>query len=149
MKYKILYVIFIMTILSEKLFMVVGAFLLGYCLGYYSFEILKYKNRKEEIHEFFQRYSKKYGASNWLHYEKLVETKIAQDNFFGNDLSNEQKLLNDVTEILGKELKDCNISTYLSKKLMAICCDFSFKLNEWPKINWGCWSDVTWTFFKA
>ena len=40
-------------IMSEKMFLLLGAFVFGYRVGYYSFEILKYKNRKEEIHEFF------------------------------------------------------------------------------------------------
>ena len=44
------------------MFVVVGAFVFGYCLGYYSFQILKYKNRKEEIHKFFASYNKKYGS---------------------------------------------------------------------------------------
>lgn len=35
--------------------------------------------------------------------EKLKEIKIARDNFSRNDLSNEQKFLDDVSEILGKE----------------------------------------------
>ena len=48
--------------------------------------------------------------------KKLEEIKIAKDNFLGNDLSFEQKFLDDVTEMLGKELKDCEVSTYLGKK---------------------------------
>ena len=51
-----------MMIMSEKMFIELGAFGFGYCLGYYSFEILKYKNQKEEIHEFFLSYNKKYGS---------------------------------------------------------------------------------------
>ena len=51
-----------MVIMSEKMFIELGAFGFGYCLGYYSFEILKYKNQKEEIHEFFLSYNKKYGS---------------------------------------------------------------------------------------
>ena len=51
-------------IMSENFFEVfAGAFVFGYCLGYYSFEILEYKNRKEEIHEFFPSYNKKYGSN--------------------------------------------------------------------------------------
>ena len=47
--------------MTEKMFSLVGAFLFGYCLGYYSFAILKYKNRKHEIDDFFLSYDKKYG----------------------------------------------------------------------------------------
>ena len=53
MRQNILYVIFIVMIMSENMFVVVGAFVFGYCLGYYSFELFKYKNRAEEIHQCF------------------------------------------------------------------------------------------------
>ena len=49
-------------IMSENMLVVVGAFVFGYCLGYYSFELFKYKNRAEEIHQFFLRYKEKYGS---------------------------------------------------------------------------------------
>ena len=55
--------------------------------------------------------------------KKLEEIKIAKDNFLGNDLSFERKFLDDVTEMLRKELKDCEVSTYLGKKLMEVCCE--------------------------
>ena len=41
MRQNILYVIFIVMVMSEKMFVVVGAFVFGYCMGYYSFEIFK------------------------------------------------------------------------------------------------------------
>ena len=47
--------------MTEKMFITIGPFLFGYRLGYYSFDIFKYKNRKHEIHEFFLSYDKKYG----------------------------------------------------------------------------------------
>ena len=62
MRQNILYVIFIVMIMSENMFVVVGAFVFGYCLGYYSFELFKYKNRAEEIHQCFLRYKEKYGS---------------------------------------------------------------------------------------
>ena len=49
-------------IMSENMLVVVGAFVFGYCLGYYSFELFKYKNRAEEIHQCFLRYKEKYGS---------------------------------------------------------------------------------------
>ena len=39
--------------LPEKVFHLLGAFIFGYCLGYYIFEILRYTNQKEEIDDFF------------------------------------------------------------------------------------------------
>ena len=40
-------------IMSERMFIIVGTFLFGYCLGYYSLEFMKSKNQKHDIHEFF------------------------------------------------------------------------------------------------
>ena len=112
MRQNIVYVIFIMMIMAEKMIVLLGAFVFCYCLGYYSFEILKYKNRKEEIHEFFLSYNNKYGSQCGRSYENLGETKIANDIFSGKDLSNEQNFLNAVTETFGKELEHCEVSTY-------------------------------------
>ena len=61
MKYSILFMVFMMM-MSERVF-VVGAFLFGCNLGYYLFEIFKYKNKKCEIDDFFSNYSKKYSSS--------------------------------------------------------------------------------------
>ena len=47
--------------MTERMFIIIGAFLFGYYLGYYSFDIIKYKNRKHEIDNFFSSYNKKYG----------------------------------------------------------------------------------------
>ena len=81
MRQNILYVIFIVMIMSENMFVVVGAFVFGYCLGYYSFELFKYKNRAEEIHQCFLRYKEKYGSQCRRSCEKLKEIKIADDIF--------------------------------------------------------------------
>ena len=61
MKQNITYVILLLMAMLEKMFAIFGFFLFGYCLGYYSFEILKYKSKKYEINEFFSSYNKKYG----------------------------------------------------------------------------------------
>ena len=56
--------------LSKTMFIILTAFLVGYCFGYYLFELLKYKNKnkKFEIEEFLLAYNKKYsfqhGSSN-------------------------------------------------------------------------------------
>ena len=48
---------------SQSMFMIVAAFLFGYCFGYYLFEIFKYKNQKDDIIDFFfSSYNKKYGS---------------------------------------------------------------------------------------
>ena len=61
--------------------------------------------------------------------KKLEETKIADDIFSGKDLSYEQNFLNAVTEKFSKELEHCEVSTYLSKRSMTICCE-TFVLTE-------------------
>ena len=54
--------------------------------------------------------------------EKMEEIKITDDIFFGNDLSYEENFLNSVIEKFGKEIKDCEVSFYLHRKNMSICC---------------------------
>ena len=83
--------------ISEKLLITLGAFLFGYCLGYYSFELFKYKNKKEETHEFFSSYSKTNGSKYQSNSRKLEEIKV--------DLSYERKFLDETTEKLGTDLK--------------------------------------------
>ena len=61
--------------MTERMFIIIGAFLFGYCLGYYSFDLIKYKNRKHEIHEFFLSYDKKYGIQRRVFDEKIGRNK--------------------------------------------------------------------------
>ena len=53
----------------------------------------------------------------------MKDIKIGNDTFLGNDLSYEKKLLNQVIDDCVKEIKDCEVSFYLSKKSMSICCE--------------------------
>ena len=55
--------------------------------------------------------------------KKMEEVKIADDVFLGNDLPDEENFLNFVIEKFGKELKDCEVSFYLHRKHMRICCE--------------------------
>ena len=48
--------------MPKKVFLPIGSFVFGYCFGYFTFEMFKYKNRKEKIYEFFLSYNKKYGS---------------------------------------------------------------------------------------
>ena len=82
MRQNILYVIFIVMIMSEKMFVVVDAFVFGYCLGYYSFEIFKYKNWAEEIHECFLRYKKNMADSVDVLTKKLELNQNSWRYFF-------------------------------------------------------------------
>ena len=55
--------------------------------------------------------------------KKLEEIKISDNVFLGNDLSYENKFLNSLIEKMEKEINDCKVSYYLSKKSMSICCE--------------------------
>ena len=74
--------------LSETMFNV------GYCSGYYLFELLKYKNKNEkfEIEEFLLAYNKNMACSMEVLTKQLEEVKINKDIFLGNDLSLKLKL---------------------------------------------------------
>ena len=52
----------------------------------------------------------------------MQDIKITGDIFFGNDLPYEQKFLSQAIENFGKEVKDCEVSFYLYKRSMTICC---------------------------
>ena len=75
MKQYIAYVIFLLMVMSERMIVIVGAFLFRYCLGYYSFETFKYKNKKHEINEVSSSYNKKYGMQYEFFGEKARQNK--------------------------------------------------------------------------
>ena len=52
MKQTTVYIILLLMAMSEKMFIIVNSFLFGYCIGYYSFELIKSKTQKYEIHDF-------------------------------------------------------------------------------------------------
>ena len=54
---------------------------------------------------------------------------MLQITSWGKDFSVERNFCAAVSEQVGKELKDCEVSTFLGKKIMAICCE-TFILNE-------------------
>ena len=51
-----------MILLPENIFQLIDVLLCGYSFGYYMSEYLRYKNKKEEIEEFFSNYNKYYGS---------------------------------------------------------------------------------------
>ena len=53
-----LFVILLILIISEKLYIVLAAFLFGYIVRYNLFEMFTYHNKKDEIQEFFSSYKK-------------------------------------------------------------------------------------------
>ena len=55
---------FFLMFMTERMFIIIDTFLFGYCLGYHSFDIFKFKNRKHEIDDFFSSYNKKYGMQH-------------------------------------------------------------------------------------
>ena len=62
-------------IMTERIFIIAGGFRFGYCLGHYSFEFMKSKNRKHEIHEIFLGYNRKYDVQCRLFDEKIRKDK--------------------------------------------------------------------------
>ena len=81
---------------SQSMFMIVAVFLFGYCFGYCLFEIFKYKNQKDDIIEFFSIYDKKYGS----------KIEIEGNILLGNDLSFEQKFLNNAVDKCSEEIEN-------------------------------------------
>ena len=108
-------------IMSERMFIIAGAFLFGYCFGYYLFEFMKSKNRKHEIHEFFLSCNKKYGMQCRLFDENIGRDK--NDIFLEDDLSYEKKILNGVIGHFVQKNDDCEVSYYVSKRSMSICSE--------------------------
>ena len=45
--------------MPEKTFIILSRFVFGYCTGYYSFELFKRGNPKDEINEFILSYNRK------------------------------------------------------------------------------------------
>ena len=82
MKQTTVYIIFLLMVMSKKMFIIVSSFLFGYCPGYYSFELVKSKNQKYEIHDFFLSYNKKMANSVEFLITQLKEVKINDDCFF-------------------------------------------------------------------
>ena len=55
--------------------------------------------------------------------KKLEEIKISDDVFLGNDLSYEEKFINNLIKKIEKEIDDCEVSYFLTKKSISICCE--------------------------
>ena len=79
---------------------------------------------------FFQVTIKNMACSIEFLTEKMEEIKITDDIFFGNDLSYEENFLNSVIEKFGKEIKDCEVSFYLHRRSMSICCETITMIDE-------------------
>ena len=116
--------------MSGKMFIIVSSFLFGYCIGYYSFELVKSKNWKYEIHYFFLSYDKKKMANSVESLIKQLEkVKINDDCFFGEDLSYEQNVLEMIEEKIEKEVPGSEISYFFRKRSMALCFEIP-SMNE-------------------
>ena len=61
--------------------------------------------------------------------KELEEIKISDDVLLGNDLSNKKIFLNKVIENFEQKIDDCEVSYYVSKRSMSICCE-SFIMTE-------------------
>ena len=78
---------------------------------------------------FFQVMIKNMACNMDLLTKKLDEIKINEDVFLGNDLTFEQRFLNKLIEKNEQEIEqekiECEVSYYLHKKSMSICCETS------------------------
>ena len=78
---------------------------------------------------FFQVMIKNMACNMDLLTKKLDEIKINEDVFLGNDLTFEQIFLNKLIEKIEQEIEqekiECEVSYYLHKKSMSICCETS------------------------
>ena len=76
---------------------------------------------------FFQVMIKNMACNMDLLTKKLDEIKINEDVFLGNDLTFEQRFLNKLIEKNEQEIEqekiECEVSYYLHKKSMSICCE--------------------------
>ena len=50
--------------MSQKMFIIISSFVFGYCIGYYSFELLKRRNPKDEINDFILSHNRKNGIQH-------------------------------------------------------------------------------------
>ena len=100
MKQNCILIIFLLLFMTERMFIIIDAFLFGYFLGYYSFDIFRYKNRKHETDDFFSSYNKKYGMQH-----RIFDLNITDDIFLENDLSYAENFLYSVIEKFEKKLK--------------------------------------------
>ena len=71
MKQTTLYVIILLLAMSEKMFIIVSSFVFGYCIGYYSFELLKRRNTKDKINDFILSYNRKNGIQRRVFDKKI------------------------------------------------------------------------------
>ena len=71
MKQTTLYVIILLLAMSEKMFIIVISFVFGYCIGYYSFELLKRRNTKDKINDFILSYNRKNGIQRRVFDKKI------------------------------------------------------------------------------
>ena len=55
--------------------------------------------------------------------KETQEIKIEDDILLGNDVSFEQKFLNNVNDKCSEEIENCKVQFYVSKKSMTICCE--------------------------
>ena len=55
--------------------------------------------------------------------KKKNDIKINDGIFLGNDLSFEQKFLNQVVEICHEKINYCEVSFHFGKRIMYICCE--------------------------
>ena len=108
-----LIIICLLLFVSQSMFMIVAAFFLVIVLAIACLKFLNIRIKKTILLNFFQFMIKKYGS----------KIEIEGNILLGNDLSFEQKFLNNAVDKCSEESENCEVSFYFSKKSMNIFCE--------------------------
>ena len=92
-----------------------GCVFFGYIVEY-NLKYLRIATKKTKFTNSFQVVKKDMAQATDEISNFLENIKLAKDNFSGKDLSVERNLCDAVSEQVGKELKDCEVSTFWAKK---------------------------------
>ena len=118
-----LIIICLLLFVSQSMFMIVAAFFLVIVLAIACLKFLNIRIKKTILLNFFQVIIKNTAQSMELLTKEMQEIKSEDNILLGNDLSFEQKFLNDAVDKCSEESENCEVSFYFSKKSMNIFCE--------------------------
>ena len=120
----------------NEVLMLIGAFTFGYCFAYYLLKRKK-KNKKKKLIAFSNITKKSMACSNQDLAEKMKEIELCEkvENLLTENekelqlsqvefyLKAKKKFLELITAAIAKDLQNCVVSYFVSKKSMAINCE--------------------------